>query len=152
VTNTRTNPKVSTLKIVCVHKSIFPIKPDILAQHCCTLNALTVDDGFRWTLPCLSPTAVDYHVSSPKSHLYASCGNKCTPSAKGKSPGKARQRHPSQDVEMALRISHISTSRGRPPDLGAGIKSLSNSNWLGVKLHYRSLSRCCVSSLFAYAE
>ena len=26
-----------------------PIKPDIQAHHCCTLDALTVDDDERWT-------------------------------------------------------------------------------------------------------
>jgi len=78
---------------------------------------------------------------------------KCTSAKQESLLAKPANGIPHRGCRKWLRISHISTSRGRPPDLGAGIKSLSNSNWsscwdklyscrsLGaVYLHYSQLT------------
>jgi len=68
---------------------------------------------------------VDGHGSATTSHLCASCGNRCIPSARaGKVPG-ARQRHPStQNIEDRVEYLPHLHFEGRPPDLGLWNQSL----------------------------
>jgi len=101
----------------------------------------------------LSPTAVDYHVSSPKSHLYASCEI----SVHRLPSGKVSWQSPNASLWGCRKWGspHIDFTRTTTRFRGWNQVVEEFSGWVSSCWDVRrvSLSRCCVSSLFAaYAE